>query len=283
MPRPPEFPARLDAPEEVETPGVTTIEALAELARDRRGRDVEGDAGREAATATVVLALVRGDDRLDEAKLAGRARHRPCARRPRTRSGRRSAPTPARSGRSASRARSLADEALRDGQFVAGANRHRLAPPRRRARARLRGALRRRPRGRARVTAARTAAGALRFQTAIEVGHIFKLGTRYSEPLGARFLDEDGTERPDPDGLLRHRARADHGARRSSSTTTSAGSCGRARSRRTTSRSSRSRPRAPEAIAIAEHLAERPRERRAGRPRSTTATAGRARSSPTPT
>ena len=31
VPRPPEFPERLDAPEEIETPGVTTIEALAEL------------------------------------------------------------------------------------------------------------------------------------------------------------------------------------------------------------------------------------------------------------
>ena len=38
--------------------------------------------------------------------------------------------------------------------------------------------------------------GALQFQTAIEVGHIFKFGTRYSEPLGATFLDEDGTEKP---------------------------------------------------------------------------------------
>ena len=31
VPRAPEFPARLAAPEEVETPGVTTIDALAEL------------------------------------------------------------------------------------------------------------------------------------------------------------------------------------------------------------------------------------------------------------
>jgi prolyl-tRNA synthetase len=31
---------------------------------------------------------------------------------------------------------------------------------------------------------------------AIEVGNIFKLGTRYSEPLGATYLDEDGTEKP---------------------------------------------------------------------------------------
>ncbi|HUT64005.1 MAG TPA: proline--tRNA ligase [Anaerolineae bacterium] len=31
---------------------------------------------------------------------------------------------------------------------------------------------------------------------AIEVGHIFKLGTRYSEALGAYFLDENGTAHP---------------------------------------------------------------------------------------
>ena len=30
----------------------------------------------------------------------------------------------------------------------------------------------------------------------IEVGHIFKLGTKYSEPLGVTFLDENGKERP---------------------------------------------------------------------------------------
>jgi prolyl-tRNA synthetase len=33
-------------------------------------------------------------------------------------------------------------------------------------------------------------------EPAIEVGNIFKLGTRYSEPLGATYLDESGTERP---------------------------------------------------------------------------------------
>jgi prolyl-tRNA synthetase len=37
---------------------------------------------------------------------------------------------------------------------------------------------------------------ALTVETAIEVGNIFKLGTRYSEPLGARYLDESGTELP---------------------------------------------------------------------------------------
>lgn len=36
----------------------------------------------------------------------------------------------------------------------------------------------------------------LRFQRGIEVGHIFKLGTKYSRSLGARFLDEQGKENP---------------------------------------------------------------------------------------
>jgi prolyl-tRNA synthetase len=36
----------------------------------------------------------------------------------------------------------------------------------------------------------------LHLQAAIEVGNIFKLGTRYSEPLGASYLDEHGHEHP---------------------------------------------------------------------------------------
>jgi prolyl-tRNA synthetase len=38
--------------------------------------------------------------------------------------------------------------------------------------------------------------GTLEIEPAIEVGNIFKLGTRYSEPLGATYLDEEGQERP---------------------------------------------------------------------------------------
>jgi prolyl-tRNA synthetase len=38
--------------------------------------------------------------------------------------------------------------------------------------------------------------GTIRVEPAIEVGNIFKLGTRYSEPLGARYLDEEGREQP---------------------------------------------------------------------------------------
>ncbi|MGN6371721.1 MAG: aminoacyl--tRNA ligase-related protein [Solirubrobacteraceae bacterium] len=36
----------------------------------------------------------------------------------------------------------------------------------------------------------------LRLEPAIEVGNIFKLGTRYSEPLGATYVDEQGAEHP---------------------------------------------------------------------------------------
>ena len=36
----------------------------------------------------------------------------------------------------------------------------------------------------------------IRIEPAIEIGNIFKLGTRYSVPLGATFLDEDGTSQP---------------------------------------------------------------------------------------
>ena len=37
--------------------------------------------------------------------------------------------------------------------------------------------------------------GVIEIEPAIEIGNIFKLGTRYSEPLGATYLDESGTER----------------------------------------------------------------------------------------
>jgi prolyl-tRNA synthetase len=38
--------------------------------------------------------------------------------------------------------------------------------------------------------------GTIEIEPAIEVGNIFKLGIRYSEPLGATYLDESGVERP---------------------------------------------------------------------------------------
>ena len=193
VPRAPEFPARLDAPEDVETPGVTTIEALAELlavdpaATSKAMPVINGDG-------TLVLALVRGDDRLDEAKLAavlGSAVHPASEEEIKSAFG----AEPGSIGPVGFSGDVIADETLREGQFVAGANRtgHHL-----------RGV----EHGRdfeARFADIRVAkegdgcpkcGGTLRFQVAVEVGHIFKLDTDYSEPLGARFLDEDGQEKP---------------------------------------------------------------------------------------
>ena len=69
VPRAPAFPDALGAPAEVETPDVTTCEALAEFLTI----DVASTSKAMPVTTlegTVVLALVRGDDRLEPAKLA---------------------------------------------------------------------------------------------------------------------------------------------------------------------------------------------------------------------
>ena len=89
----------------------------------------------------------------------------------------------------------VADETLREGQYVVGANRDdrhlRGVQAGRDFEARF-----------ADLREVRTGdacprcGGHLRLQVAIEVGHIFKLETRFSAALGANFLDEDGTERP---------------------------------------------------------------------------------------
>jgi prolyl-tRNA synthetase len=192
IPRAPEFPPPLGAPEPVDTPGAATIDALAELlgidaAATSKAMPVIYD-GR------VVLSLVRGDDRLDEGKLAAVLGG---AVRPATDEEIRDifGADPGSIGPVGVAVDVVADETLREGQFVAGANesgRH------------LRGV----EAGRdyqpifadIRVTRegdrCPNCGGALRLQTAIEVGHVFKLETTYSVPLGATFLDEDGTEKP---------------------------------------------------------------------------------------
>jgi prolyl-tRNA synthetase len=193
VPRAAEFPETLDAPKEVATPGATTIDALAEML----GVD---DAATSKAMPVVtsdgslVLGLLRGDDRLSEPKMltALESDYRPAT----------DEEIRAAFGASGGSLGPVgidvpivADEALREGQYVAGANRdgwHLLG-------------VRAGQDYEARFADIREAregdacphcGGALRFQTAIEVGHIFKFGSRYSKPLGATFLDEDGTEKP---------------------------------------------------------------------------------------
>ena len=89
----------------------------------------------------------------------------------------------------------VADGSLEQGVYVTGANRdgwhmRGVEPGRDFSRA-----LRRHPQRSRRATAARSG-GTIRIEPAIEIGNIFKLGTRYSEPLGATYLDEAGKEHP---------------------------------------------------------------------------------------
>ena len=71
----------------------------------------------------------------------------------------------------------------------------------------------------------------------IEVGHIFKLGTKYSRALSCGFTDEKGETHPDDHGRPTASASGARWPRPSSSTTTPTASSGRSRSRPSRSRS----------------------------------------------
>src|SRR5712691_11773729 len=193
IPRAPDFPQPLGVPQEVATPGVTTIEALAaQLSVDQAATSKAMPHTKNDGT--VVLALVRGDDRLEEAKLLAAVG---AEVRPSTEDEIRAAfgADPGSLGTVGFKGEVIADETLRGGQFVAGANRtgRHLKGVEQGRDFEARFADLRVPKEGDRCP---VCGGALHFQTAIEVGHIFKLGTKYSEPLGARVLDEDGNERP---------------------------------------------------------------------------------------
>jgi prolyl-tRNA synthetase len=188
----PDFPEALPEPQEVETPGQRTIEAVSKfLGVDPRAT---AKAMPVVVDGSIVLALVRGDDRLNEMKLleALGQTFRPAE------------PDEIRAtfgadggsiGPVGVGVEVIADEALREGQYVVGANRDDVH---------LRGAqagrdyeprfadLREVREG----DACPNCGGHLRLQVAIEVGHIFKLETQYSQPLNANFVDEDDKERP---------------------------------------------------------------------------------------
>jgi prolyl-tRNA synthetase len=188
----PRLPEPLDAPEEVETPGVQTIDALAE----HLGLDASATskAFPVVADGTVLLVLVRGDHRVNEFKLTQllggwRPAHPEEIREAFDADGGSLGPV----GVSLE---VVADEALREGQFVAGANRNGFH---------LRGVQAGRDWDAARWADLRVVeagdrctrdGGELDLITAIEVGNIFKLGTHYSETLGASYLDEQGAEHP---------------------------------------------------------------------------------------
>jgi prolyl-tRNA synthetase len=185
------LPEALDAPEPVETPGASSIEDVASTLGVPAGALIKAmpvirDDGRP------LLVLVRGDHRLNEMKLQNRLG---APARQATEEEIRStfvAP-PGFIGPVGARVPVLADEALRDLRgLVVGANeegRHlRGVEPGRDFEANW---------GDVRSVVAGDKCpngGTIRVEPAIEVGNIFKLGTRYTEPLGARYLDESGKE-----------------------------------------------------------------------------------------
>ena len=191
IPRAAELPERLGGPQEVATPGVTTIDALAELlgidpaATSKAMPVVQGDG-------KVVLALVRGDDRLSEPKLLGAlgADFRPATPDEIAKA---FGADPGSIGPLGAELEIVADDALREGEFVAGANRtgwHVRGVEAGRDYTPRFADIREPVEG----DACPRCGAQLQFETAIEVGHIFKLGTRYSEPLGCTYLDENGKE-----------------------------------------------------------------------------------------
>jgi len=186
------LPEALDAPEPVDTPGQTTIEEVS------RGLGVPPGALLKAFPVVAdgrgpVLVVTRGDHRLNEVKLANALGE---AVRPAVEDEveRLFGSTSGFIGPVEARVAVVADEAVRGLRgLVAGANeldRH------------LRGV----EPGRdfepewADVRSVEpgdtcSAGAEIHIEPAIEVGNIFKLGTRYSEPLGATYLDESGAER----------------------------------------------------------------------------------------
>src|SRR3954454_13119209 len=176
-------------PEEVETPGATTIEGVSEMLKVPPGALIKAipvileDRG-------PVLVVLRGDHRLNEIKLAN-ALGAPARAAEEAEVREVFGAVPGFIGPVGARVEVVADEALRGLRgLVAGGNEPdthlRGVEPGRDFEptwADVRG-----------VEAGDTDAtgAAIRIEPAIEVSNIFKLGTRYSEPLGATYLDEHG-------------------------------------------------------------------------------------------
>ncbi|MCK9248742.1 MAG: proline--tRNA ligase [Solirubrobacteraceae bacterium] len=192
------LPAAGDGPRPVDTPGTATIAALAEQLDRPAGTLLK--AFPVVVAERMALVLVRGDHQVEEVKLA-RALGGPVRQATEEEIGAAIGPagfigpvdpaTPIRIV--VDRAVVESTAASPDGGWVVGANvvdrhldgvvpgrdfEHEVADVRR-------------------VVAGDTVEGLpVTIEPAIEAGNIFQLMTRYSEPLGATFLDADGEERP---------------------------------------------------------------------------------------
>jgi prolyl-tRNA synthetase len=186
--QPVQLPAGLPEPEAVHTPGMTTVAQVATALEVAEGALLKAYPVVTEARG-LLLVVVRGDHRVNDVKLTNALGE---AFRPAQESEFAERIGPAGYiGPVGADAPILLDEAVGPGAYVTGANRPdehlRGVEPGRdftfeRADVRT-------------VEVGDTVGGhPIRIEPAIEVGNIFKLGTRYSEPLHATYLDESGTE-----------------------------------------------------------------------------------------
>lgn len=188
----PDFGDTPAAPEEFATPGIGSIDDLVDFtglpaARLAKSVVLVTDDG-------PVLAMVRGEHQVHEKKIAHiigahRAAHPEEIREWFGADPGSLGPV----GVDAATVRIIADTTLETGHYVTGANRDGVH---------LRGVVLGRD-FQAETADIRTVlegeqavdgSGAIELVPVIEIGNIFKLGTKYSEPLGARYLDENGQE-----------------------------------------------------------------------------------------
>jgi prolyl-tRNA synthetase len=197
-PIPVTLPEAPDAPEAVATPGLTTVRDVAAELGLPEGALIKAFPviAERDGTERLTLVLVRGDHQVNEIKLALAlgAESRPAQ----------AAEIEAALGppgfigpvEALGEIEILLDSAVAAGPpggYVTGANR---------AGEHLRGVVPGRDFAFREVDVRTVVAGdtiggvPVEIEPAIEVGNIFKLGTRYSEALGASYLDEDGREQP---------------------------------------------------------------------------------------
>jgi len=180
----------LDAPEDVPTPGMTTVEEVARALGVPEGVVMKSYPIVLESDGSLVLVVARGDHRINEVKLRlalGTGFRQALVEEFEDVIG-----PPGSIGPVGTDVRVILDEAVGTdrGGYIAGANRPGMH---------LRGV---KP-GRdfrfehadiREVVAGDTIAGkTVVIEPAIEIGNIFKLGLRYSEPLGANYLDQNGT------------------------------------------------------------------------------------------
>ena len=191
LPQPVELPPAMDEPREVPTPGLTTVEEVATALGVPAGALIKA-MPMALAGGGLVLVLIRGDHRLNEIKLANHLGE--AARQARAEEIEDAIGPVGFIGPVGANVRILMDQAISGAGLVTGANR----PD-----AHLIGVEPGRDFTyetcdvRSVEVGDRTPSGdPITIEAAIEVGNIFKLGTRYTIPLGATYLDPDGVEQP---------------------------------------------------------------------------------------